>query len=242
MPSDILIIEDEPAIQQMLSFALKRSGYTSTTVDSIRKAWNVLKNKPPSLILLDWMLPDKTGISFLTEIRKNKAYDNIPVIMLTARAEESSKIRGLESGADDYITKPFSPKELTARIKAILKRYKPKDKANNIKDEVEELDIILKTENLELNQTERTLKIYNEKIKIGPLEFKLLYYLVKSPNKTRSREKLLERVWDNKAGVTDRTVDVHIRRVRKLLEPSGYYRNIVSIRGIGYKFQLCEND
>jgi two-component system phosphate regulon response regulator PhoB len=232
--NQILIVEDEPSIQQMISFVLKRAGYDTTEVDSARKAWNFLKKNKPSLIILDWMLPDKTGILFLTELRKNSSFDNTPVIMLTARAEESSKIRGFDAGADDYITKPFSPKELVARVKTILKRYQPKNTTGETGNNHSKP--ILTYKGISMDPNERALEINSEKIKIAPLEFKLLYQLLKYANKAQSRDKLLENAWDDKTGITDRTVDVHIRRVRKLLEPSSYDKNIESIRGIGYRF------
>ena len=230
----VLIIEDEPSIQQMIAFVLKRAGYETLEVDNIRKAWAILKQEKPCIIILDWMLPDQSGISFLADFRKQKKYDNTPIIMLTARAEEDNKIRGFDAGADDYITKPFSPKELTARIKNLLKRYhfqKTLNEPLNVNDKP-----ILQYQLISIDPNERILKIGDKKIKIAPLEFKLLYQLLKYPNKAQSRDKLLARAWEDKIGITDRTVDVHIRRVRKLLEPSGYDQNIESVRGIGYRF------
>ncbi len=230
----ILIIEDEPSIQQMISFVLKRAGYQTTEVDSIRKAWNFLKKNKPSLIVLDWMLPDKSGVLFLTDLRKNTDFNDVPVIMLTARAEESSKIRGFDAGADDYITKPFSPKELVARVKTILKRYQPK--LSRQENDLDTGKPVLTYKSITMDPNERILIIDNENIKIAPLEFKLLYQLLKHPNKAQSRDKLLEKAWDDKTGITDRTVDVHIRRIRKILELTEYGKNIESIRGIGYRF------
>ena len=229
---DILIIEDEPPIRRMLAFSLSRSGFASRETETVAGAWQELTRKRPDLLILDWMLPDKTGINFLTKLRNNPHYENLPVIMLTARAEESSKLRGLDAGADDYITKPFSPRELIARIKTVLKRYPPAEDSTP-----REPEPLVRGE-LELNQSEHTLKIAGQAVRIGPLEFKLLYYLAQTPNKVYSREHLLDKVWGQKSHISDRTVDVHIRRVRKVLENNGYANWIQSIRGVGYKFTM----
>lgn len=231
--ASILIIEDEPSIQQMIAFILKREGYKTIEVSSIRKAWNSITKTLPALIILDWMLPDKTGILFLTELKKKPSFADIPVIMLTARAEESSKIRGFDAGADDYITKPFSPRELVARVKSILKRYSPKAQKNG---QTADTKALLHHGSLVLDPNDRSLTIDGTPIKIAPTEFKLLYHLIQNLNKTQSRDKLLSDVWSDHHTLTDRTVDVHIRRVRKILQASGYHHNIQSVRGIGYKF------
>ena len=221
----ILIVEDEAPIRSMLSFALKRAGYETKGVSSVEEAWNVLGDRLPKLILLDWMLPDQTGVTFLSKLRQLEAYKNIPVIMLTARADESSKLRGFEAGADDYVTKPFSPKELLARMNALLKRSQQVDKA----------EAILTVGSITLNLENHELCCDGKIIKIGGLEFKLLTYLMKHPNKALSRSVLLSKVWKAEKEVSERTVDVHIRRVRSVLEPLGYGNLILSIRGIGYK-------
>jgi two-component system, OmpR family, phosphate regulon response regulator PhoB len=222
----ILIVEDEAPIRQMLSFALTRAGYKIMEASSISEAWSCLNVQKPSLILLDWMLPDTTGVAFLSKLRKHEQYSTLPVIMLTARAEESSKLRGFDVGADDYVTKPFSPKELLARINVLLRRS---SHFNQSEERVSAGGIVL-------NISAHQLTINGVELKIGPLEFKLLAYLMTHPNKVLSRSILLSNVWDARKEISERTVDVHIRRVRSILEASKHDHHIQSIRGVGYKF------
>ncbi|MFZ9034708.1 MAG: response regulator [Francisellaceae bacterium] len=224
----ILIVDDEPPIRQMLRLALTRGGFDVIEAADARSAWHLLQKETAiDLILLDWMLPDMSGINLLSRIRNDRLLKNKPVIMLTARAEENNVLRGFDSGSDDYITKPFSPKQLIARINAVLKRSIPEQKNQLIVN-----DLLL---DCDANRV-----FYNsQEIKCGRLEFKLLQYLMRYNGKTFSRQHLLDSVWSTQKDVTERTVDVHIRRVRKLLEPFGYDKYIRSVRGEGY--QMLQN-
>ncbi|TNF66290.1 MAG: response regulator [Gammaproteobacteria bacterium] len=234
MDISILVVEDEAPIRQMVSFALKRCGFNPIEASTIAEANEILTQQSIQLILLDCMMPDKSGINWLTKLKKKPSFQ-LPVIMLTARAEESNKIRAFDAGADDYITKPFSPKELLARINAVLRRSYRLDNLtenNEIPAKSQQLiagGIILDVDN-------HRLTLNGKKTKIGPLEFKLLHYLMRHPDKALSREKLLDKVWGDQADVLERTVDVHIRRVRKILEAENLEYLIESVRGIGYRF------
>lgn len=230
MSQHILVVEDELPIRQMLTFALTRQGYKTFEAATIKEANDVIQKERIHLILLDCMIPDKSGINWLTEIKKIPPFHQLPVIMLTARAEETNKIRAFDAGADDYITKPFSPKELLARIQAVIRRSYPElGESNPAKANISYPNITLDIEN-------HRLLLRGKKTKIGPLEFKLLHYLMRHPEKALSREKLLDKVWGDQAEVMERTVDVHIRRVRKILEKENLENLIESVRAVGYRF------
>ena len=225
MSGKILIVDDEPPIRQLLKLALTTQKYTAIEAENGYQALDILEaQKDIRLGLLDWMLPDMSGIELLSRLRKHELLKQIPIIMLTAKAEENNVLRGFSAGADDYITKPFSPKELIARIQALLKRtYVNPDKVQ------------LSFHELTLDHEARKLFFREESIKCGRLEFNLLSYFFKNKNKTLSRAHLLDKVWSRDKEVTERTVDVHVRRVRKLLAPYGYDKYIFSVRGEGYQ-------
>ncbi|MCF6767374.1 response regulator [Thiotrichales bacterium 19S11-10] len=231
----ILIVEDEAPIRQMVTFALKRAGFHSFEAPTVAYATEILATQKVHLILLDCMMPDKSGINWLTQLKKDVTF-NLPVMMLTARAEESNKIRAFDAGADDYITKPFSPNELLARVHAVLRRTYSNEL--NIKPSHQEQ---LTRSGITLDIENHRLLLHGKKTKIGPLEFKLLHYLMRHPEKALSREKLLDKVWGDHADVLERTVDVHVRRVRKILEEANLEHLIESVRGIGYRF-VMESD
>lgn len=219
----ILIVEDEISIRQMLSMMLVGAGYEVVNTFDVTSAWDKLMSEQDiHLVLLDWMLPDKSGISLLKKIRKDDNLKHLPVIMLTARAEEENVLKGFENGADDYVVKPFSVKQLKARIEALLKRTMP------IHDEIHYRDLVLSPQ-------QHVLKINDEVVKISRLELKLLHYFLLHVGKVRSREQLLNAVWGRQKEVTERTVDVHIRRLRKVLSVYGYDQYIVSVHGLGYR-------
>jgi two-component system phosphate regulon response regulator PhoB len=221
----ILIVEDEKPIREMVAFGLRRGGFEVREAEDCRGARIELANRLPDLVLVDWMLPDMSGLELTRLLKKDPATRDVPVIMLTARAEEEDKIRGLEGGADDYITKPFSPRELLARIKAVLRRGGG--------DEEEE---VLAAGGLRLNAASHRVTAGDLVVSLGPTEYRLLKFFMSHPDRVYSRAQLLDRVWGGNVYVEERTVDVHIRRLRKALEPSGCDRLIQTVRGAGYRF------
>lgn len=223
----VLLIEDEQPIRDMIRFALSREGIDMVEAADVDSARKVLSSCLPDLILLDWMLPEISGINFLKEIKKKPELAKIPIIMLTAKASEEDKIVGLEAGADDYVTKPFSPKELIARIKAVNRRVQGTD-----------VDDTLRLGKLLINTGAHTVKFENDTIHLGPIEYKLLVFLVGHPGRVYSRSSLLNNVWSGLLDVEERTVDVYIRRLRKTLAPYGCDQMINTVRGSGYRFDV----
>ena len=225
MPAHILIVEDEPAIQELLALNLTQAGHNPIRALSVESAQSIIREALPDLIILDWMLPGMSGIEFARKLKAEEITKSIPIIMLTARGEESDKIRGLEVGADDYVTKPFSPKELNARIKAVLRRRSP-----------QMTDDPIESNGLRLDPTTHRVTSGNLTVELGPTEFKLLHYLMSNPERVHSRSQVLDRVWGDRVFVEDRTVDVHIRRLRLALEKTGHENLIQTVRGVGYRF------
>jgi two-component system phosphate regulon response regulator PhoB len=223
MVAKILVVEDEEAIAEMVCLNLRHAGFDVEWVADGQKATQRLEASPPDLVLLDWMLPEQSGFTLLKAWRTHPSIQKIPIIMLTARGEEGDKISGLEAGADDYITKPFSTQELVARIRAILRRQTPEKSRKK-----------LRHGNLEVDSLEHKVRLNGESLKVGPTEFKLLHYLLSYKNQVHSREKLLDSVWGENVYIETRTVDVHIKRLREALDTAGKY--IVTVRGVGYKF------
>jgi len=225
----LLIIEDEAAIRDMLRFALSSEKFTLMEAETVSDALKRLAEKIPDIIILDWMLPDKSGIDFIKWIKRKDSLKDIPIIMLTAKAEEAEKIQALTVGADDYITKPFSTLEIIARIKAVLRRGLLASPDNEIK-----------FGRLALNTFKNTVKIDDQLIKLLPLEYKLLYFLATHPNRIYLRDQLINHVWGGGADIDDRTVDVQIKRLRSKLKPYHCSYLIKTIRGSGYLFSLDE--
>lgn len=226
----ILVVEDESAIREMVAFSLKRSGFETREAADCAAARVSIADHIPDLILLDWMLPDVSGVEFARALKREENTREIPVIMLTARGDEDDKVRGLDSGVDDYITKPFSSRELVARIKAVLRRTAPGGG--------EEL---LETNGLVLNASSHRVTAGGENVDLGPTEFRLLRFFMGHPERVFSRGQLLDRVWGGNVYVEERTVDVHIRRLRKALTDSGFDRYIQTVRGAGYRFSQQES-
>ncbi|MDV6343388.1 phosphate regulon transcriptional regulator PhoB [Nitrosomonas sp. Is37] len=237
MAATILIVEDEPAIQELISYNLRTAGYVVLCARSAEEAKDMVNDVLPDLVLLDWMLPNMSGIEFARMLRRGARTKMIPIIMLTARVEESDKITGLEIGADDYIVKPFSPRELVARIKAVLRRRLPE-----VSDEVVEvggLRLDPASHRVTVNDLEDGAK--PAEIALGPTEFRLLHFLMTHTERVHTREQLLDRVWGDHVFVEDRTVDVHIRRLRRALEEAGKNELVQTVRGAGYRFSTrCE--
>jgi two-component system phosphate regulon response regulator PhoB len=225
MAANILIVEDEPAIQELLALNLTQAGHNPLRALSVEQAQMLMRDALPDLIILDWMLPGMSGIDFARKLKGDELTKIIPIIMLTARGEEVDKSRGLEVGADDYVNKPFSPRELNARIKAVLRRRSPQ-----MTDDPIELN------GLRLDPTTHRVTGNNKTIELGPTEFKLLHYLMSNPERVHSRSQVLDRVWGDRVFVEDRTVDVHIRRLRLALEQTGHEDLIQTVRGVGYRF------
>ena len=220
----ILILEDEKPIRDMVAFGLKRGGFEVLEAEDCAEARSRIADRFPDLALVDWMLPDMSGLEFTRWLKKNESTCDLPVIMLTARAEEKDKVRGLEGGADDYVTKPFSPRELIARINAVLRR------SGNGAGEVVQAD------GLELDAASHRVRTDGSEVSLGPTEFRLLRFFMTHRERVYSRDQLLDRVWGGDVYVEERTVDVHIRRLRKALEGQGYDRFIQTVRGSGYRF------
>ncbi|MES9844503.1 MAG: phosphate regulon transcriptional regulator PhoB [Candidatus Sedimenticola sp. PURPLELP] len=225
MAAKILVVEDEPAVREMVSFVLKQSDYDTLEAEDAEEARALLADETPDLVLMDWMLPGMSGVEFTRELKQDAVTRDIPVIMLTARGEEDDKVRGLECGAEDYVTKPFSPRELTARIKVILRRVAP-----HATEEVVDVGA------LQLDPTSYRVSVGKQEVELGPTEFRLLHFFMTHMDKVYSRSRLLDRVWGANVFIEERTVDVHIRRLRKALEPFGVDGLVQTVRGAGYRF------
>ena len=224
MTATVLVVEDEPAIQELIAVNLKQAGHQPMRADDAEQALRIVQNALPDLILLDWMLPGLSGIELARRLRADKRTRDVPIIMLTARTEERDKLEGLDIGADDYITKPFSPRELTARIKALLRRRAPQ-----MTDDIVQLGGVV------LDPASHRVTGGGKLIDLGPTEFRLLHFFMTHPDRVHSRTQLLDQVWGDHVFVEDRTVDVHIRRLRKALEPSRLDHLVQTVRGTGYR-------
>ena len=225
----ILIVEDEAAIRGMLTIVLEQAGFTAIAATEVESAQKILADSYPDLILLDWMLPGTSGVEWARRLKKDLSYKDLPIILLTARGEEEDKVRGLEIGADDYLTKPFSPKELVARIRAVLRRSGKLQGATQITLG----DLILDTE-------QHRLTIGEQQLDVSPTEFRLMQFFMTHPNKVFSRTQLLDQVWGRNVYIEERTVDVHIRRLRKILGDYGKEDLVQTVRGFGYRFSLID--
>ena len=225
MGAKILIVEDEPAIQELLAFNVTQAGFQALRAEDADSTWEQVRTHAPDLILLDWMLPNTSGIVLAKQLRAEAHSRDIPIIMLTARGEERDKVLGLESGADDYITKPFSPRELMARIRAILRRHAPRMPEETVS-----------AGGLELSPVSHRVTAKGAIMELGPTEFRLLQFFMTHTERVFSRSQLLDQVWGTQVFVEERTVDVHIRRLRAAMEPLGKDKLIQTVRGSGYRF------
>lgn len=222
----ILVVEDEPAIQELIGINLKHGGFEVVRAGSAEEGLSVIRSALPDLLILDWMLPGQSGISLAKKLRSDERTRELPIILLTARVHEEDKILGLEAGADDYVTKPFSPKELVARVRAVLRRRAPHLAG-------EEVDI----GGLKLNPATHRVSSGDRTIELGPAEFRLLFYFMTHPERVHTRSQLLDGVWGDHVFIEERTVDVHIRRLRAALEPYGHHERVETVRGTGYRFR-----
>jgi two-component system phosphate regulon response regulator PhoB len=224
MPASILVVEDEPAIQALIATNLRRHGHEVIAVPDAEAAQRQVNEALPDLILLDWMLPGMSGLEFARRLRADGRTRGVPIIMLTARGEERDKVAGLETGADDFVTKPFSPRELMARIQAVLRRGRPQASE----------DVVV-LGGLKLDPASHRVMASDTPVNLGPTEFRLLHFLMTHPERVHSRDQLLDQVWGDHVFVEERTVDVHIRRLRAALEPTGLDALVQTVRGSGYR-------
>ncbi len=223
MSTTVLVVEDEPHIQELVAVNLEHAGHKVLRAASAEEAEVAIRASLPDVLVLDWMLPGESGLAFARRLRSEPRTRDLPILMLTARAMETDKLMGLEAGADDYLTKPFSPKELAARIKAVLRRRAPE-----LSGDAVELD------GLRLDPAARRVSARGRRLSLSPSEFRLLHFLMTHPGRIYTRTQLLDLVWGDHVFIEERTVDVHIRRLRKALEPSGHDRLIDTVRGAGY--------
>jgi len=221
----ILVVEDDAAIREMVAFALGRAGFQVVEAEDVAEACLKVADRPPDLVVLDWMLPDMSGLEYARALKREEATRELPIIMLTARAEEEDKLRGFESGVDDYVTKPFSSREMIARIQAVLRRVAPDSEQDRVS-----------ANGLEVNLASHRVQADGKTVDLGPTEYRLLTFFMTHPDRVFSRTQLLDRVWGSNVYVEERTVDVHIRRLRRALAPSGHDDYVQTVRGAGYRF------
>ena len=226
MSATVLVVEDEPQIQELVAVNLEHIGHTVLRAGSAEEAEAAIRRALPDVLVLDWMLPGESGVAFARRLRADERTRELPILMLTARAMEQDKVSGLEAGADDYLTKPFSPKELAARIKAVLRRRAPQLSGDAVE-----------AEGLRLDPAAKKVRAGEQRIELSPAEFRLLHFLMTHPGRVYTRAQLLDLVWGDHVFIEERTVDVHIRRLRKALEPTGHDRLIDTVRGSGYGFR-----
>jgi two-component system phosphate regulon response regulator PhoB len=226
MSARVLVVEDEPHIQELVAVNLEHAGHRVVRAASAEDADTAIRAELPDVIVLDWMLPGESGVAFARRLRTNERTRDLPILMLTARAMEQDKISGLEAGADDYLTKPFSPKELAARIKAVLRRRAPQLSGDAVE-----------VEGLRLDPATRRVSANGQRVELAPSEFRLLHFFMTHPERVYTRAQLLDQVWGDHVFIEERTVDVHIRRLRKALAATGHDRLIDTVRGSGYSFR-----
>jgi two-component system phosphate regulon response regulator PhoB len=227
MAANVLVVEDEPAILELIAVNLEQAGFHVLRAADAESALRLIGEALPDLMLIDWMLPGLSGIELVRRLRREERTRALPLILLTARGAEVDKVLGLEAGADDYVTKPFSPRELVARIRAVLRRRRPE-----VGEEV------LEAGGLRLDPAARRVLVQGRVVALGPTEFRLLHFLMTHPERVHSRSQLLDRVWGDHVFVEERTVDVHVRRLRAALEPHGLAGLIQTVRGAGYRFSV----
>ncbi len=226
MSSHIFIVEDEPSIVSILRYNLEKENYKVSVSDDGEEALKLIKEKNPDLVLMDWMMPNLSGVEILRNLKKDNLYKDIPIIMLTAKGEEEDKLRAFDIGTDDYITKPFNQKELIARIKTVLRRLKPQASSD-----------IVEFSDLKIDRISKKVYRNNKEIKLGPTEFKLLDFFIKNPKRVYTREQLLNNVWGENVYVEPRTIDVHIRRLRFAINVEGSKSLIRTVRSAGYSLE-----
>ena len=223
-----LIVEDEPEIRELLKFSLERADYDVIEAESAEAAISLLADKKPDLAVVDWMLPGMSGVALAKRLRKDDFTSDIPLLMLTARSEETDLLKSFDAGFDDYMSKPFSPKELIARLKALLRRSGLSD------------DGVLEAAGIRIDKSNHRVTVRGKALAIGPTEHRLLEVLLQNPERVFERDQLLDRVWGRSTYIETRTVDVHIMRLRTLLKPHGLDSAVQTVRGVGYRFSLSD--
>ena len=221
----ILVVDDEPDIREVMRFALENAEFQVIEAGHADEARRLLGQGNPDLILLDWMLPGRSGLELAQQLKQSAKTRNIPIIMVSARGEEEDRVKGLDTGADDYIAKPFSPREMVARVNAVLRRARPEE----LEDEIE-------IAGLRIDNVSHRVSVEGRQVDIAPTEYRLLYFFMTHADRAYSRSQLLDQVWGDQVYVEERTVDVHVRRLRKALEPSSHDRLLQTVRGVGYRF------
>jgi len=221
----ILVVDDEPDIREVMRFALENAEFQVIEAGHADEARRLLGQVNPDLILLDWMLPGRSGLELAQQLKQTPKTRNIPIIMVSARGEEEDRVKGLDTGADDYIAKPFSPREMVARVNAVLRRTRPEE----LEDEIE-------IAGLRIDNVSHRVSVEGRQVDVAPTEYRLLYFFMTHADRAYSRSQLLDQVWGDQVYVEERTVDVHVRRLRKALEPSGNDRLLQTVRGVGYRF------
>ncbi|MFN3564662.1 MAG: phosphate regulon transcriptional regulator PhoB [Burkholderiaceae bacterium] len=224
MPATILVVEDEPAIQELVSYTCTNSGFEVRRAESVAGAQQAIRERLPDLVILDWMLPDRAGIELLRELRGGERTKSVPVILLTAKSAESDKVAGLDAGADDYVVKPFSPRELVSRVRAVFRRRAPEKSGE-----------ALAYGPLTIDPAKHEVSVDGKRVKMGLAEFKLLRFLVGHPERVFTRAQLLDNVWGDHVFIEERTVDVHVLRLRKALAAAGVQHFVQTVRGLGYR-------
>lgn len=224
MPATILVVEDEPAIQELVSYTCTNSGFEVRRAESVAGAQQAIRERLPDLVILDWMLPDRAGIELLRELRGGERTKSVPVILLTAKSAESDKVAGLDAGADDYVVKPFSPRELVSRVRAVFRRRAPEKSGE-----------ALAYGPLTIDPAKHEVSVDGKPVKMGLAEFKLLRFLVGHPERVFTRAQLLDNVWGDHVFIEERTVDVHVLRLRKALAAAGVQHFVQTVRGLGYR-------
>ena len=219
----VLLVEDEADIREMLTFTLERSGFNVVSAETAEQALEILDGPLPNLVLIDWMLPGMSGVDLARRLRRDPLTAELPLLMLTARGEESDKLKSFDAGIDDYVTKPFSPRELTARVKALLRRSGEPENG------------VLAHGRLCLDTRAHSVRVGDQTISLGPTEFRLLELLMRHPDRAFDRSQLLDRVWGRNVYIEERTVDVHVLRLRKALNPFGMANAVETVRGVGYR-------
>jgi len=222
-----MVVEDEPEIRELLNFTITRAGYDVQSAESAEQALQMLDRALPELVIIDWMLPGMSGVDLSRRLRGDELTWALPIIMLTARAEEGDKLKSFDSGVDDYVTKPFSPRELLARVKALLRRSGAPE------------DNLLEVGGIKLDLNGHRVSIGDEAVHMGPTEYRLLELLMRHPERAFDRSQLLDRVWGRSVYVEERTVDVHVLRLRKILQPYDLQHLIQTVRGVGYRFSTA---
>jgi two-component system phosphate regulon response regulator PhoB len=221
----ILVVEDEDAVRELITVTLQGAGYRVLEAADAETAQRLLGDSMPGLVLLDWMLPKMNGLEFTRWLKRDDSLRELPIIMLTARGEEANKVQGLEAGVDDYVTKPFSTRELLARIKAVMRR-----------SGTDTAELVSIDKGLQIDLTQHRVSANEQPVAVGPTEFRLLHFFMTHPERVYSRTQLLDQVWGRNVYIEERTVDVHIRRLRKALEPFGFDNLVQTVRGVGYRF------